>query len=459
MNTLSADALPFVSVVTPTWNRRAFLPYLLHMFQYQDYPAHRRELVILDDSEQSSADLVEALIKFAPHPELIRYYHQSERLTIGQKRNRLHELAQGEYLVCMDDDDFYRPDKLTYTINAMIKNRAIFAACDAIPIWYSHVDRIFMSPTRSKKHVLNGTFAYHRNFLRNHRYNDADTINEEFCFTRGYTAPVLQLDPWRSIICVSHNSNTFDKDFVIRNCVAVNTTLEEQVDDAFLMQHYRRLSHAPLTNKPHWNYFQRIVIHGDSQHPARAAAFQQQLVDMGASVQQIELHFTQGDRQQTASHLALARRAKAQGWSNYLLLDDRLQWVRQEKTINSLNQLLRALPALPWDGFLLASHLHSGHLIASLPGAVKVEKCELFQLAYCVNGSHLDAFITCLDHGLHNDDQIAWRLLLRTFCWFNLYPSMFYLAQDRHGADQTALFFSKLAKVEAKAVNAGEKQS
>ncbi len=98
-------------------------------------------------------------------------------------------------------------------------------------------------------------------------------------------------------------------------------------------------------------------------------------------------------------------------------------------------------------------------LIASLPGAVKVDKCELFQLAYCVNGSHLDAFITCLDHGLHNDDQIAWRLLLRTFCWFNLYPSMFYLAQDRHGADQTALFFSKLAKVEAKAVNAGEKQS
>ena len=33
---------PFVIVVTPTWNRGAFLPYLLYMYRYQDYPADRR---------------------------------------------------------------------------------------------------------------------------------------------------------------------------------------------------------------------------------------------------------------------------------------------------------------------------------------------------------------------------------------------------------------------------------
>ena len=45
---------PFVSVVCPSYNRREFLPYLLYIYQYQDYPADRRELIIVDDSPHSS---------------------------------------------------------------------------------------------------------------------------------------------------------------------------------------------------------------------------------------------------------------------------------------------------------------------------------------------------------------------------------------------------------------------
>ena len=44
---------PFVSVICPTYNRRESLPYLLYIWQYQDYPAEKRELIILDDSPVS----------------------------------------------------------------------------------------------------------------------------------------------------------------------------------------------------------------------------------------------------------------------------------------------------------------------------------------------------------------------------------------------------------------------
>ena len=50
---------PFVSVITPTYNRRKFLPILIHLYQQQTYPKELMELVILDDSPTSNADIVE----------------------------------------------------------------------------------------------------------------------------------------------------------------------------------------------------------------------------------------------------------------------------------------------------------------------------------------------------------------------------------------------------------------
>lgn len=86
---------PFVSVVTPTWNRSAFLPYLLYMYRYQDYPADRRELVILDDSPQSHQHIIDRLTDGTPEAFNIRYIHHQERLPLGKKRNMLNELAVG----------------------------------------------------------------------------------------------------------------------------------------------------------------------------------------------------------------------------------------------------------------------------------------------------------------------------------------------------------------------------
>lgn len=98
---------PFVSVVTPTWNRGAFLPYLLYMYRYQDYPADRRELIILDDSPQSHQHIIDRLTNGTPESFNIRYIHHPEKLPLGKKRNMLNELARGEYILCMDDDDYY----------------------------------------------------------------------------------------------------------------------------------------------------------------------------------------------------------------------------------------------------------------------------------------------------------------------------------------------------------------
>jgi glycosyltransferase involved in cell wall biosynthesis len=437
---LNQGELPFISVVTPTWNRRAFLPYLLYMFQYQDYPADRRELVILDDSPESNADLIATLTRYSPHPELIRYYHQSERLTIGAKRNRVNELARGEYIVCMDDDDFYRADKLSYTISEMQRHNALFAACNVIPLWYSHVNRIFMSSDQGERNVLNGTFAYHRNFLKKHRYDDNATLAEEEGFTRYFTTPVLLLDPWRSILCISHSSNTFDKDFILGSCEAHPATLEEAVPDTFVRKFYQRLHQAPLSQQPNWAFFHRVVLVGNDE--AVLAAFRQRLLDAGLSVANVE-HIAPVENDARLTHLAVTQRAQRENWPNYLLLDSRLDWVRQQRCIDSLNRLLQALNHITWDGFHLAAEIESGRLIGQLPGVVNAIKQSLPHLACCVNQQAYAPLIERLQ------DQLAQAGFLNTadLRWFALYPSMFFRSEDDDGQACTARFFRKLGVV------------
>ena len=49
--------LPFVSVVTPTYNRRKFIPTLIELFKAQTYPQDRMEWIILDDGQDKVGDL------------------------------------------------------------------------------------------------------------------------------------------------------------------------------------------------------------------------------------------------------------------------------------------------------------------------------------------------------------------------------------------------------------------
>ena len=98
--------LPLVSIVTPTYNRRRFIPSLIKMVQQQTYPRDRLEWVIYDDGQEPIGDLLEAAKNDLPK---LNYIFSEDKMTIGEKRNRLNQEAKGDILVAMDDDDYYFP--------------------------------------------------------------------------------------------------------------------------------------------------------------------------------------------------------------------------------------------------------------------------------------------------------------------------------------------------------------
>ena len=91
---------PFVSVCTPTFNRRPFVPAMIENYLRQDYPHDRMEWIIIDDGTDKIEDLVKDISG-------VKYFSYDKKMSLGKKRNLMHDKSSGDILVYMDDDDYY----------------------------------------------------------------------------------------------------------------------------------------------------------------------------------------------------------------------------------------------------------------------------------------------------------------------------------------------------------------
>ena len=196
---------PFVSVCTPTFNRRPFIPAMLACFNNQEYPQDRMEWIIIDDGTDPVEDLV------ASHPR-VKYFKYDTKMTLGMKRNLLHEKSRGEILVYMDDDDYYPPQRVSHAVHMLITHPdALCAGSSEIYIYFKHIGQMKRFGPYGPNHATAGTFAFKRKLLKHHRYNDEACLAEERAFLKDYTVPFVQLDPMKVILVFSHEHNTFDK--------------------------------------------------------------------------------------------------------------------------------------------------------------------------------------------------------------------------------------------------------
>ena len=133
----ASKILPLVSVCTPTFNRRPFIPYLIKCFESQDYPKDRIEWIIVDDG----TDKIEDLVKDIPQ---VKYFALNEKLVLGKKRNFMHDKCSGEYIVYMDDDDFYPPQRISHAVNMLPTHpSALCAGSSEIYIYFKHIEKMY----------------------------------------------------------------------------------------------------------------------------------------------------------------------------------------------------------------------------------------------------------------------------------------------------------------------------
>jgi glycosyltransferase involved in cell wall biosynthesis len=204
---------PFVSVCTPTFNRRPFIENMFQCFRNQNYPKDRIEWIIVDDGTDKIGDLI-AKSKI---PQ-IKYFTLPEKVPLGTKRNFMHKHAKGTIIVYMDDDDYYPPDRISHAVERLESNKdALCAGSSEIYIYFKTLNRMVQCGPYGPKHATAGTFAFRAELLQQTQYEDHAALAEERAFLKDYTVPFVQLDPMKTILVFSHEHNTFDKRKMLEN--------------------------------------------------------------------------------------------------------------------------------------------------------------------------------------------------------------------------------------------------
>jgi glycosyltransferase involved in cell wall biosynthesis len=204
------DTSPPVSLLTPTYNRLAFLPYLAQHILAQTYPRDRMEWIVLDDGTESAAAVVADIA--AKHKDLrIRYIRSETKKTIGAKRNVLHREAAGQILVTMDDDDWYSPERVRHSVYVMRSKKTPIVGSSENYLFYADDKSIWQTGPWGPQHATFGTMAYTKEYAVSHPCNETVTHAEEIEFTGRYTAPLQQLNPRKVMLVMCHGANTFSK--------------------------------------------------------------------------------------------------------------------------------------------------------------------------------------------------------------------------------------------------------
>lgn len=206
--------LPTVSIITPTYNRKNFFKLAYSNFENFRYPADKLEWIIVDDGTEKLKDLIDnnPVIKDDPR---VKYFELDEKKPIGFKRNFCIEKASNEYIVCMDDDDYYPPNSIKLRILELLKSGKECVTCSTIGCFdvNKYVSMVNVPPHRLPFHerISEASLAFKKSFWEEQKFNDQSLYCEAKEFLMGRENRTYEISWEGVLVALLHNRNTSDK--------------------------------------------------------------------------------------------------------------------------------------------------------------------------------------------------------------------------------------------------------
>lgn len=211
-----------VSVLIPVYNAENFIKESISSILNQTFSDF--ELILLDDA---STDNSEAVISQFNDPR-IRCYKNERNLGISGTRNKLMDLASGEYLAVMDNDDLSLPDRLAVEVAFLDAHRDVamlggwmklFCAAPArtlkakIKKMIVNLGWVWRQPAEvTLKETLRGNTCMHSSMMlraddmrkHNIRYNAEYTPAEDYDLVRQVLAAGLKVRNLQRVLIKYH---------------------------------------------------------------------------------------------------------------------------------------------------------------------------------------------------------------------------------------------------------------
>jgi glycosyltransferase involved in cell wall biosynthesis len=147
---------------------------------------------------------------------------------LGELRNIGNKSCVGDIIVCMDDDDYYPPERVQHCVESLEKSGYLLAGCSALYLYEYFMGKLYKFKGFHQNHSTNNCMAFKKEYLLNHKHDDLD-MSEEKSFTNNFIEPMVQLDPKKCIVASSHNFNTFNKrELCVGGTIGLNPTLYEE---------------------------------------------------------------------------------------------------------------------------------------------------------------------------------------------------------------------------------------
>ena len=151
---LTDETAPRVSLVTPTARRTWAIPIILRNFYGFNYPRDKLELIIMDSQPTEVINL--------PEDPRIKYHMCDVNVPLWEKRNMLNEIATGDIIIHLDDDDYYFDNSIWAKVKVLEKYQCDVVGCTDIGVY--HLLENYSYLTDKGKSLAEASMAYRRSF-------------------------------------------------------------------------------------------------------------------------------------------------------------------------------------------------------------------------------------------------------------------------------------------------------
>lgn len=185
-----------VTIVVPTYNRKAFSKLLVHNINCQTYRSIK-EVMVADDGEE--------MLDMAGCKYPIKYFKMN-RISLGVKRNFLKDCVKSGYIACFDTDDFYHP---THIENAMVElamsNKSVAGSSDMLI--YSREKGCFRQSCLWIDFLNEATLVFKSCYKGQFLGNSSEGV----AFLKDFLGEIVELKIDDVMVCVAHQTNTVAK--------------------------------------------------------------------------------------------------------------------------------------------------------------------------------------------------------------------------------------------------------
>lgn len=241
---LSDDELPPISMITPCYKRRHFLPMMMCNLINFDYPKNKMTWILYQDGDEDMFESKEQLelVRQRLHPiKLIYYYDSKNRKTIGEKRNYcIKKLNTNRYVAMMDSDDIYMPSYPRYAVSTLKLNKMGICGSQSMLFTYPfHNFEMSAIQCKEKRQIHEGCscidikhFRTTSGFLKTSQGEGTGLL--DYCEYRA-----MDLDITLCMICVEHGENTIPKEQFRQNSIDGKVCgIHKEVLNAIMVNEY-----------------------------------------------------------------------------------------------------------------------------------------------------------------------------------------------------------------------------